>query len=85
MHYLEKSNLPCIHSDDIPLVDEAMESFDFTKYGTHERELLTPAIVAAGYKITGEWHSTECDDFGPLTRGIRVITPEGEPAVVWYG
>lgn len=50
-----------------------------------EREVLTPALTAAGYTVGDGWWSGEKDSFGPLSRCVRVVTPEGENKIVVYG
>jgi len=62
-----------------------LTGFSFKDYYKGEKELLTPQLIKAGYKIRGDWFSLDSDSFGPLVRGIKVITPEGIEGIIQYG
>lgn len=57
---------------------------DFSNYRTCEQTVITPALEAAGYIITGLWATGDGDSFGPLSRYIKA-TIDGEAVEVWYG
>lgn len=58
-------------------------AFDFTQYRKCEREVLTPALEALGFKV-GEWWSSDADSFGPLVRAVRV-SKDGKTSIATYG
>lgn len=58
---------------------------DYTRFYESEREILTPAIKKAGYRIIGNWWTSEGDSFGPLSRSLKAITPEGRQVQIFYG
>lgn len=60
-------------------------TFELGKYRTEERELGSPALEKAGYILQGDWFDGERDSFGPLTRCIHAVDPEGNAVVVVYG
>lgn len=43
---------------------------DFDNYVRCEREVLTPALQAAGFITFDRWYTGDGDSFGPLTRCI---------------
>lgn len=57
---------------------------DYQDYWRSERDVITPALTAAGYQV-GPWYTAEGDSFGPLCRAARATTPDGRPVIVCYG
>lgn len=53
---------------------------DYERYYTSERDVVNPALIAAGYEIRGPWFTGDGDSFGPLTRCV-----ETDKGVVVYG
>jgi hypothetical protein len=43
---------------------------DYEHYATCEREVITPALIEAGYAVLGGWRTGDGDSFGPLTRCV---------------
>lgn len=60
-------------------------SFGLSTYREEERTLATPALEAAGYSIQGDWFDGERDSFGPLTRCVHAVDPDGNRVVVVVG
>lgn len=60
-------------------------SYDLGRYRAEERDLINPALTAAGYRVEGEWCDGERDSFGPLTRYVHATAPDGARVVVVYG
>ena len=58
---------------------------DYTSYYDSEQNKLTPAIEKAGYQVIGGWSTSEGDSFGPLSRSLRAINPEGRQVKIFYG
>ena len=57
-----------------------------TKYWCWEIRVAIPALKAKGYVIMAiNFQTLEGDSCGPLTRGIRVKSPEGLVQMAWYG
>ncbi|HET6285766.1 MAG TPA: hypothetical protein VFG15_03315 [Amycolatopsis sp.] len=57
---------------------------DFDNYMQCEEEVITPALLEAGYAVTGSWYTSEGDSFGPLSRAVEATNPDGEPVIVVY-
>jgi hypothetical protein len=56
----------------IDLYDVAPDvKVNYSEYWASERDVITPALEAAGYQIVGSWYTGDGDSFGPLTRGLR--------------
>lgn len=53
-------------------------------YTDWEKETAERLLIEKGYKIRG-WFTGDGDSFGPLTRVVRVIAPNGEREELWYG
>jgi hypothetical protein len=60
-------------------------SYDLDKYRSEERDLINPALEKAGYRPESKWFDGERDSFGPLTRCVHAIDPDGTAVVVVYG
>lgn len=61
------------------ILPEVEPAFDGT-YVSCERDVIEPALKAAGYTLFGGWFTGDGDSFGPLTRCVR--TDQG---IVVYG
>ncbi|WP_165968579.1 hypothetical protein [Saccharopolyspora elongata] len=59
-------------------------SIDYSNWRQSERDVITPALVAAGYKV-GEWYTADGDSFGPLCRAVSATSPDGKSITVFYG
>jgi hypothetical protein len=59
-------------------------SIDYKQWAQSERDVITPALVSAGYSV-GNWFTAEGDSFGPLCRAARATSPDGELVTVFYG
>jgi hypothetical protein len=44
---------------------------NFEHYVRHEQEVISPALINAGYKLQSNWFDGERDSYGPLSRAIR--------------
>ena len=53
---------------------------DFENFAACEKDVIGPALEAAGYRLHGTWFTGDGDSFGPLTRCIK--TDQG---IVVYG
>lgn len=58
---------------------------DFEHYTKSERDVITPALLDAGYYPTGDWYDGERDSWGPLSRCIDAETKDGKTVTVVYG
>jgi ribonuclease HIII len=58
-------------------------TIDYGNYIECEREVITPALKAAGYSV-GTWRTGEGDSFGPLSRCVT-ISKDGVNKVAVYG
>lgn len=64
--------------DVLPDVD-----YDFDgNYIQCEIDVVTPALIAAGYQVLGGWRRGEYDSFGPLTRWVKTKKDGQEIRVV---
>lgn len=54
--------------------------YDLGLFDKHEREVLTPALQAAGFRPIGSWYSGDGDSWGPLTRCLRT-----DRGTIFYG
>ena len=59
-------------------------SFESSKYITEELEILQPRMEALGYKEI-VFFPGEVDSFGPLTRLVMCINPDGNQVTFIYG
>jgi len=66
-----------------PISELSMDSFDHTRYWVWEKEVAEPALVNAGFVVSG-WSTTEADSFGPLTRCAHV-SKDGVVRQLIYG
>lgn len=57
----------------------------YSRYWESEKEVISPALKSAGYQLDGPWYTGEGDSFGPLSRCIRVTTPDDKRVIVVYG
>jgi hypothetical protein len=64
----------------------SFEGFDYDAgtYQEQERELLQPQLEALGYTEI-VWFPGEVDSFGPLTRLVMCINPDGNVVTFIYG
>ncbi|MDB4928309.1 MAG: hypothetical protein JWM10_793 [Myxococcaceae bacterium] len=53
---------------------------DYERYAASERDVITPALIAAGYELRGSWFTGDGDSFGPLTRCV-----DTDKGVIVYG
>ena len=53
-------------------------------YQDWEKEIATPALIAAGYNTMGIWHTGDGDSFGPLSR-FTVAHKDDRTFVFTYG
>lgn len=53
---------------------------DYENYYACERDVIGPALRAAGYRLIGGWYCGERDSWGPLSRCIQT-----DKGVVVYG
>jgi hypothetical protein len=58
---------------------------NFSRWWESERDVIEPALRAAGYIEIGGWFSTEHDSFGPLGRAVRAKSPDGKLLTICYG
>lgn len=78
---LRQSSATYVYVDDIaPGLD-----IDFERYRDSERDLITPALLDAGFYPIGEWRDGERDSWGPLSRCIDADTKDGKRVTVVYG
>lgn len=59
--------------------------FDYSDYLNEEEQVLSPALIRAGYRVVGNWYTSDGDSFGPLVRAVRVVNQAGENIAVYYG
>ena len=65
-------SLDVIYEDLFEAVENlSQDSFDPKRYWEWEKEVAEPALVNAGFFVSG-WSTTEADSFGPLTRCAHV-------------
>jgi hypothetical protein len=57
---------------------------NFQKYWESEESIITPALKSAGYTLNS-WYTGEGDSFGPLSRCIRAVDPNGDNIIIIYG
>ena len=61
-------------------------SYRWADGSMYEQErAITRELEEKGYEIVMPFYSTEKDSFGPLSRGLKVKTPEGNYAIISYG
>jgi hypothetical protein len=66
-------------------LDPALTSgFDFDDYAKGEETIMRPALERLGFNV-GKFRSLEKDSFGPLSRGVFCIGPDGERVTFCYG
>jgi hypothetical protein len=78
--------MPTLYLRDLGI---SFEGFSFSLRGENsywkgEEKILAPQLVAKGFKIIGNWYTTDGDGFGPLSRGVQV-EKDGVISVAWYG
>ena len=70
------------------LEDVLPDSFGKKDYCGEEywkwEELVKQFLLNSGYKV-GDFYTIERDSFGPLVRGVKVITPQKEKKTLAYG
>jgi hypothetical protein len=68
---------------DLGLTNEP--SYDFRSGEmTKQERLITAELVEKGYTVPNRWYTGEGDSFGPLSRCLRVKTPDGKARILCY-
>lgn len=70
--------------DAFPNLIETSDYCSAHNYHIWERDVAKPHIEAAGYRHV-TFHMGEADSFGPLSRIVRAIGPDGEKKEWMYG
>lgn len=55
-----------------------------SNYWDWEERVANVILKSKGYRVI-RWWSPDKDSFGPLVRGVDVITPNGEKRTLTYG
>jgi hypothetical protein len=78
------NSFPFVYLSDIAPDVEA--KINYQTYNSSEQNYINPKLRQLGYEFDGQdWRSGEADAFGPLSRYVPAIDPNGNNVNVCYG